>query len=302
MVATRVSTFAVHQSLLTDYQKVNSDLADLQRQVSSGRIARRFEELDGSVERVNALENKLQNIEQNIDSNTVITGRLGNMSKAVGDIIEVADDMQSLIVLAQSATIEQYPIFEQDMTNKLKQLAALLNTNIGGRYLFSGTKTNTQPVIQPPPPNVDIGVPDDGYYLGDNEVLTARVTENLLLDYGVNANNIAFQEIISTALTAIEGFQNADPIRVSEAQGLGLQASDDLNAVRSSIELNITIINDANDFLRSVDTATRSAYNEEIATDLVAVSTSVAINESILQATFSTFTRVAQLTLADYLR
>lgn len=301
MVASRVSTYAVHQSLLADYNKVNSDLTTLQRQISSGRIARTFEELDGKVERVNALENKIKNLQQNIDSNTVVIGRMQTMSQAVGDIIRVSDEIQRLIVQAQSAVEAQYPIFKQDMENKLDQLAALLNTNIGGRYLFGGSKTNVAPVMEPPPANVTLGVPDDGYYQGDNEIFTARATENLLLEYGVNANNPAFQQIISAALTAIEAFDTVSKGLLEDAQALALQASDNLNAVRSSIELNIVILQDANSFLASVQTSVQQAYGTEVATDLVSVSTEVAINQSILQATFSVFARVSSLKLSDYL-
>jgi flagellar hook-associated protein 3 FlgL len=302
MVASRVSTLSVHKSLITDYTRVNDDLTTLQRQISSGKIARTFQDLDGTVERVNILENKLKGIQQNIDSNTVVITRLNTMTRAVGDIIRVSDEIQSLIVLAQSATQAQYPIFAQDMENKLGQIASLLNTNTGGRYLFSGSKTDQAPVIDPPPPNVGFGVPDDGYYQGDNETLTARVNENFLLDYGVRANDPAFQKLIAGALTAIDGLRSGNQSAISQAQQLALEAGDEVNAVRSSIELNIVTLNDANDLLDSILTTVRGDYGKLTGTDLVAASTEMAVNEGILQATFATFSRVSGLRLSDYLR
>jgi len=302
MVSSRVSTFSVHQSLITDYTRVNSDLATLQRQVSSGRLAQTFQELDGKVERVNILENKIKSIEQYMDSNEVVLTRLNTMTQTVGDIIRVSDEIQSLIVLAQSATEAQYPIFASDMQNKLNQIAGLLNTNNGGRYLFSGTKTDQAPVVNPPPQNVGFGVPDDNYYRGDNETLTARVNENLLLDYGVRANHPAFQKLISGALTGIEALKSGNQSALKQAQQLALEAGDEVNAVRSSIELNIVTLNDANSLMDSILTTIKGDYGELTATDLVAASTEVAINQGILQATFSTFSRVSSLRLSDFLR
>lgn len=303
MVTTRVTTFSYHQRLMTDYSRSQIALTDIQRQTSSGKIARTFEDLNGKVEIVNALENKLKNIDQNMDSNNQIVSHMETTVRAVDDVVKITDDVIKLLVLARSATQAQYPVFAEQLKGKLNNIAGLLNTNISGRYLFAGSKTDTRPVIEPVPDSLIPGVGDDSYYRGNNEKLTARVSENFLMEYGVKANDPGFQNLIAGINLAIKTMQSGGTGSSFDASFTLLnKASDEVNAISAHINANIVMMRETNEFLDSTKAYIFGLYGTETSTDLVTASTEAAVHQGILQASFSIFAKVSSLKLSDYLR
>jgi flagellar hook-associated protein 3 FlgL len=298
----RVSTYSYTQQVISDYSQSQSALVDMQRQVSSGKIARTFEDLSGRVEKVNALENKRKNLAHNTNSNNQILSNLETSGKAVDDIIDATDDILSLMIQAKSATQAQYPLFAAQLKTKMDNIGGLLNNNIGGRYLFSGGKTNTAPVTIPVPASFAIGVPDSNYYNGDDEVLTARVTETFLLPYGVRANQDGFKNLFAAINQSIEGLKANAPTIIDAAITLLNTSAEDINAIKSDINANIATINESNAFLDATQAYVLGIYGTETSADTVALSTQIATQQSVLQASFQVFARISGLKLSDYLR
>lgn len=298
---TRISTYAQHQSLLGNVSTKQAGIADLQWQISSGKKAETFDGLPGKVEFVTSLENKMRSAAQYQESNSVIETRLKTMGESIDNVIDIVTDLNQLITRARSAYITEKPVLLQQATSMLRNLSDQLNANLGGRYLFGGTKTDAPPVAEIIGPNVVTGAPDDGYYNGDNETLTARVNDRFEISYGIRANDPAFQELVlafNTTIKAIEG---------GNAQGLGYAmdhanaALEGINALQSTINNNIVNIRQANESHSSLQTYWKGIAESETSTDIVAASTTVAIDQAILQASFQTFARISSLKLSDYI-
>lgn len=302
MVTSRISTYSYHQRLLSDYTGVQANLADMQRQISSGKLAQNFEELNGKVERVNALESKLKVMNQNMESNSQIASQLQTMGDATEQIIEITDDAIKLLTTAQSATQTQYPIFAQQLKNMLTSVAGLLNSNSSGRYLFAGGKTDTRPVIEPVPDNYATGVPDESYYQGDNEVMTARISEGFLLEYGVNANEEGFQNLIASFNAAINALGSNNQNLLKTSFSLMVSSADDINGIKARINANMVAVEDANKFINTTKSYILGIYGEETSADLPSLSTEVALQQAVLQASFQAFAKISALNLADFLR
>lgn len=305
-MVSRISTYTYQQNLLNDYTSVQSNLANLQRQVSSGKKASVFQELNGNVERINAMEAQLGEIDQYTSSNSQISSTLQTMGNATDQIQNITDDVIKLLTTAQGATQAQYPIFAQQLQDMLSNVAGLLNTSVAGRYVFSGGKTDTRPVIEPVPSSYSIGIPDSGYYQGDSEVMTARVSNGFLMNYGVKADAQGFQDIIAAINTAITGLggNNSTPNQtlIKTAFSLANTAADEINGIKAGINANVASVNEANDFLASTKAYLLGIYNENTNTDLAAASTEIATDQSVLQASFQAFARISSLNLADFLR
>ncbi len=301
MVANRTSTLQFHQTLLGNFSRVQGDLVKLQRQISSGRIADTFQELNGKVEKVSSYEFKLSVTTQYVESNTQAIARLETMNGAVGSVISVTNELQSLITQARGATQAQYPIFAQAAMSKLDQIAGFLNTNIGGRYLFAGTKTNVPPVMSPVPNNVNLGVPDTNYYQGNTTDQSVRAQENIEVSYGIRADNIAFQNLVASVHMFVDGLNNNKMVNIEAALELSNAAQEGLNAVQSKINGDSVLLQDINSFHGATDAYVRGIVGEETATDVAKASTEVALNEAILQASFSAFATVNNLRLTNFL-
>jgi flagellar hook-associated protein 3 FlgL len=298
----RISTNAYYTNVITDYGKSQADLATLNQQISSGKKATTFQGLHGSVERVNAFENKLKNTNQYIESNTLVGARLQVMGNAVDDVAKLADDVLKLIMQSKGANAGQFSSFMSIMEANINQVAAQLNTNIGGSYLFGGGKTATPPVKVPVPDNAAIGIPDSRYYDGNDEVTTARVTDTLLLDYGIKASDDGFQKLFAAMKTAVEAYKTGNQPLLEQALGLANQATEGVNVIKSRINGNIVILQDANTFHESTKAYVSGVYGEAVSTDTVAASVELSINNSVLQASFQAFSRITGLNLSDFLR
>ena len=91
---------------------------------------------------------------------------------------------------------------QQFATTFQTEIEALLNTQIEGRYVFAGSMTDTVPAdLSDVAYTPQAGLPgtftaDTGYYQGDNLTLSIRADDNFELDYGITADNTAFEEML----------------------------------------------------------------------------------------------------------
>jgi len=102
--------------------------------------------------------------------------------------------------------------------------------------------------------------------------------------------------------TLITAMENNDQLMLDKAANLADSAADEINAIQSRVNNNINIIENTNQAHDTSVTYLRGVLGAEISTDIVAASTQVAIDQSILQASFSAFAKISSLRLADFLR
>lgn len=297
----RVSTASLHRQNLSDMQNMFSQLADLNKQISSGRIADNFADLNGSVERISGLETRTRKAESYISSNDLIETRLNLMNQSIEQLQQVAQDFASSLTLRRNPAAERGFDFTQNAEATLTVIVSQLNINVEGRYLFSGSKTDTAPVATPVPNLVETGVADSGYYNGDTVQLTARISDSFEIQYGVTADDSAFQNLIAAVKTGIAGDSADDDSILGEAVGLINAAIEDLAVTRAKVNSNILAVQDATDQHESLNLFWKEGLSDEIDTDIAAASIRVATNETILQATFQTFARLSELSLTRFL-
>jgi flagellar hook-associated protein 3 FlgL len=202
---------------------LNQTLADLERQISSGK---KYETLSGfggvtaqSVQQVRVDRNSVTAYLSNI---TTVNNRINQMDaamtsaqKTTQQVIDAiksslqtsSDDVSSIVTLAKNALS-----FVQD----------LANLNIDGRYLFAGSDTTSAPVTDPAQVNATMqtevanwlnGTNSNaqfqanvdafsGAQLGMNPALTAsgsvtaRIDQSTNIDYTVKADTDGFQQMI----------------------------------------------------------------------------------------------------------
>ncbi|ETO91839.1 MAG: hypothetical protein P857_1017 [Candidatus Xenolissoclinum pacificiensis L6] len=89
----------------------------------------------------------------------------------------------------------------QICNNALYQIRNTFNNNIGGLYLFSGSKTNIPPINEHVLNNRnyryvagnDLKL-DDSYYSGDDYKLSIQIAPYHIVEYGITANDLTFQK------------------------------------------------------------------------------------------------------------
>lgn len=185
-MVTRVATYTNH-TLLSDLAIRNAArVSDLQTQASSGYKSRDYAGIANSTQRLLNLEGEYTRTEQYLRNTTQGKLRLQSMETAVDSMLTIATSMKSLLIQASSAQQADDVNITDEATQALQQIGNLLNTNLDGRYLFAGGRSEE--------PAVDlekIGAPDN--YLSDLD--TALTTTTTLASLGVTTGQL---QIVST--------------------------------------------------------------------------------------------------------
>jgi flagellar hook-associated protein 3 FlgL len=182
-------------------------------------------------------------------------------------------------------------------------IADNLNTNIEGRYLFSGNKTNTRAVTDlDKQTNIINNTITSNYYQGNSTILSMQVSENLTLTYGVTADHVAFKNLIACANKAISSDLSNNQNEMAETSRLLQTTIDQLINLHSNISNNIKAIEDANDSLKSkkVNIASDLAKIDDV--DQATLMMEFKSEKNALIGTFKIAAEMKDMSLLNYLK
>ncbi|WP_417825049.1 hypothetical protein [Thalassospira lucentensis] len=185
-MVTRVATYTNH-TLLSDLALRNAArVTDLQNQASSGYKSRDYSGIADSTQRLLNLEGEYTRTEQYLRNTTQSKLRLQSMETAVDSMITIATKMKTLLIQATSANQGADVNVRAQTRQAMEQVANLLNTNLDGRYLFAGGRSEEAAV------DIEkIYAPDN--YISDSDVTVTDATT--LASLGVATGQI---QIVST--------------------------------------------------------------------------------------------------------
>jgi len=297
-----ISTYATYQSTLNDVSKVMANLATAQQQISSGNKSQDFTGMAQQSQQYLSIDTILSKTNQYLNDNQVVEARIATTATALDQIITTATSLQSLISQRRSGAGNN-AAFGTQLQGIWDQLAGQLNTTVSNQYIFSGTKTNVPPVDPAAfPTTLEPGVPDDSYYQGSRHDLTARPQDGTLITYNVRADSSGIQKLMAGIAMA----KHADTTNLDEdfaksyqlvqdglKEVVNVQATTNANKVQyTAIDLHL---NNIKLYWKGIQEGIGN-------TDVVSVSTQVAVNQGILQAAFQTFAKISALRLSDFLR
>ena len=302
---TRVTNFAQHQRNLAHILDAQKRLNDGQLQVSSGKKAQQYSGVSRDVRRIVNVEASHVRTTQFMANNKLVDERLQTMETSVSQVFELVTQYKTLIINALNADNSSdlaMPIQTQAM---LDELTALLNLEQDGRYLFSGSRTDTRPVDQTGlPAGYTIPTSDgdsSGYYAGDTASLTVQADENFTVTYGITAGDTGFEQAIRAMHMVVIGPPN-DRATLDEALRVIDQAIDGVSDVRTRIGSSRAALENVNsrldDFLLFAEQTISDLEN----TDITEVITNMNSDQVAVEASFAVISRLADLTLTRFLR
>ena len=296
----RVSTASLHNTNLRYIGQVSSEMANLNRQISSGIKPQSFSDMSGIVERVSGFQEKIGKIDNYISSNKSVSTRLNSVSSSIESIQKIAEEFKSDLALYNEVTKDNFSL-ETSAKSALNRIEDLLNISIGGRYLFSGSRTNTAPIGDIEAAINTVGVADANYYDGDSQKDTAKISDGFELEYGVTANDPALQQIITGIRTAIKGVLDQSNATVRSGQDLVSDSIQSLSALRAKVNLDITTVESVNKQHEQLKIFWKQSLSGDIDADVTDATVELNVNTTILQATYQAFAKISNLKLTDYL-
>jgi flagellar hook-associated protein 3 FlgL len=256
-----------------------------------------------------SLESSRARIEQYQTNNKTIDLRLQTMEGAVGNSVEAATKLKTLLINGLHNDSASDMALGTQAQNLLNEVAKQLNIKIGDRFLFSGSKTDTPPVDlnaagYGAPPTTYPSVADTGYYQGDGIVLSTRAADDYDISYGVTADDPAFEKLIrALQLTAtVTTTPVLDRDRLQNGLDLVNEAINELTTLRSRVGVTQTALESANQEHIDITTYMEQSIIQISAVDVTEAATRMSADQLMLQASYMTIAQLSKLSLSNYLR
>ena len=298
---TRVTQLAQQTQTLSNILDAQKRIQDAEIQVSSGVKSQTFTGIASESNRLVSLEGLKTRFVQLEKNNTIIESRLQRMDQSVSTIFDALTEMRNLVIQRLNDASGAFVPLAAISQNLLDVVAGQLNAKANGRFLFSGTATNTPAVAFPVPDPTTFGTPDATYYQGNSVELSVRIDDTISIKYGMTADRTAFQEAIGALKAAIQGDATDNSTLLSTALSLADSALASLAGFRAEIGSDLSTIDLAkqrnDDFLLFVEESISGIVNVDIPSAI----TRLAADQTILQASFLTLARVGSLSLVNFL-
>jgi len=296
----RVATRSIYSSMQQNLLRLSSELSRLNERVASGKKVGRPSDDPMGVAQVMHLRSALSQTEQygrNIEAGKAWLERSESTLSQVLDVAgrvrelatQMANDTQNAQTRAEAAT---------EVGHLLDQAIALANSELGGRYLFSGYATKTRPFAK-----VSAGGIETARYDGDSQSFRIQIGNEEYLEIGKSGESVFLEsglfDILGTLKKALEendGETIASQIdQLKEAEDHLSNEIADVGAKAARIEAKQTILADLN-----LQLTERISQIED--GDYAAMIVELKGKELAYEAALASSARLSELSLLDYLR
>ena len=261
--------------------------------------------------RLLTVESSLRRIDQFVKDNTFIDMRMETMLNSMDAVSDILKEVRTLVRdVLEDGTLDG--IDKNDFTEiKMDQLEGFLNVKMNGRFLFSGTKTDTKPVnagdlADAPTFDAD-GITTTSepsfFYQGDDNQVKARIDEGVTLEYGVKANNEGFEKLIrAIRLVKSTDLTDANVLgKFQHALNLLNESADKIGAVELNTGVKFQQLASTTRSLKDTKSILDGVVDEiERADTFEAVSILNQV-QTQLEASYATAVRVSSLSLTKFL-
>ncbi len=307
----RISSAGYVRQSLSDFTSTREALIELQKDITSGKQDQTYDQLSnkGKLEKVSYLQSALAQNDAYSRNTTIIKARVSQTSSAIDSLQNVASDLRQLIVAARNPVEGSVLPMKQLAFQKLELIADALNSSLEGRYLFGGSITNIKPVnVYEDGTNINTdGTANNNYYQGNSAKLRSDVDPETSINYNVNADEPAFQNLIAAAYKAMEvGDHGAvdsheRDVILEDALNLINESVNQLQKVSSTVNTNLVVLQDLVDKHSNDKLFVLSTLADETDTDIADAAIKESSYETVLQASYQVFARLSKLTLSDFL-
>ncbi len=184
----RVTTSMVQRAILADLNAVSGKLTRTQEKAASGKEINRPSDDPFNATRAMALREELDGLVQYQRNASDAVGWQDATEAALGDITLTVQRARELVVKGASDTSD--PSAQMAAAGEIDQLIEGLkltaSSSFGGRFLFAGTQTGTQPYG----PSSVPPAPGDDLYRGDAGMIASQVGPGVSLEINVLGSTV----------------------------------------------------------------------------------------------------------------
>ena len=323
----RITNASMVRSHLYDTQNNLTNMSKINQQISTGKVINTVSDDPHKAIKIMNINNEIKytekynyNIDETVGWMNTTDGALDNVGNLLGEIKET-------ILKVGNGTYSQNEMksLNEDMNEKIKQLADTLNSTHGGKYLFGGSSVDDAPitVIENPDGTVKLEFSKDknGQTIPNTDDLKADISSGINIDYNIsvgeilnikdgNGNTVNLLDEINNLSTLMNDIANGDEQTASTAKeellnntkGKIDQLFDHVVNERTSLGVRVSTaekikeLNDE-DILNIQDVLSKTQD-----TDVVEKFIELKSAEMIYQASIQVGAKLIQPTILDYIR
>lgn len=299
----RVATFANSQQMIAAALRTQATMAEQQVQESSGLKSTDYGGYGSSAQQIINLQVSVTRAQSYIDTATQVGSKVEVMYSAVNSMADLVSEFRSQLTSASGGTSTALTSVTQSAQDMITEMASLLNTQYGGKYVFGGGLTDQAPVdisSTSYPAATSPSTASTSYYKGNDEIASCRVSEGDSISYGVTADNSAFEQALR-AMNLVANASTLSTTTLDEALSLAEKAVDAIGVVQSQISSASSSIERASTFQSDYQSFAQSLATDLTSVDVAAVTASLSTYQAQLTASYSAIAKVQSLNLVSYL-
>ncbi len=301
----RVSSGMLHDTAISELNRVWSRLQGLQSRIASGkRIAKPSDDPIAS-DHIMRIRSQVRGTEQYVRNLNEAREFANASESAVSRLIEVGDRVQTIAVQVADASYgpEARAGLAVELDGLLEEMIGLANTKYAGKRLFGGFETRAEPFTE------QRGA--DGRLIGVSVLarggegkLQRIVGENVLLTINLTATDLFGEELklFSDIIALRDAAQNSDPEAANALVSDLAEGLDQLNlaqAISGGLQSRINGIEEWLNHLTVELEASRSQYED---LDMAKAAMEYQKEQAILQAALNTTVNLMDLSLVHHIR
>ena len=307
MAVSRLSNQMMARNTLADLNNIANDLYRTQRKLSSGKeITRPSDDPFGTTRAVTTRREleEIQQLKKNVDD---ALSWQGVTEVALARITDVVQRSRELLV--QGASDTNSAAQREAIAKEIDQLIETAKTEAGGsyagRYIFSGTQTNTKPYT--------VGGTDA--YNGDGGNIVRTIGPGVSVAVNVRGAEFLGGDaavpqpdglLLSTLRGIATNLRAGTPAAADALRGADLRALDrnldNLNAIRATVGATTNRLETAVLRLRELEEASTESLNQIEGADMAKTITDFSLQQAVYQSALKTGANIVQNSLLDFLR
>lgn len=292
----RVSTLMFYNQSTNYINKHYEDMYRVNEQLSSGKKINRPSDDPIGCSKVLNYRNVLSSLEQYSANCDTAATWLENTESALS---QVTDLLTSAKTLATQMATDSYNEDEREALavqaeELYDQLLQIANTEINGKYIFSGYRTGTQPFTR-----------DDNYtvsYHGDANSIQIAVQQNQKATINVTGQD-AFMEDVNV-FDVLQNLRTAlaenDTEAIGEVSEEINEAQNQISKVRAYVGVSLQQIESTQATLEDITLVTTDLLSSLEDTDLVDATTQLATLQVAMEASLQLTAAISDLSLLNY--
>lgn len=287
----RVATQTKYDLITYNLSNITEKLTDASEVISSGKRINELSDDPAGLTQALGIKSALANFDQmdrniNLGESWLVSaeGALGHAQNLVSDAKVLCIEMASA---AKSTEDRQSAV--SIVQNELEEMITLANTQLSGRYIFSGSETD----IKPFEPNGD--------YNGNDTPFAIKAGNNSLVQIGHDGEAI-FGDIFDTLNTLMTALQSDDIAGINTSMDSLDTHFEDISSSITDVGSKMNRMEIKKNILQTMTISNRVRLSQIEDADIIEAAMNLSSIEMAYQAALASSASMMELSLVDFMR